>query len=224
MENPSIEERLAVKDPKLIQLYSIATPNGIKVAACLEELVILKGEDFDFSYEPHSIDIRHGENRTREFAVLNPNQKIPVIVDTLDDGTKVRVFESGAILMHLAERFDELMPHNGVLRAEVIKWLFWGSATVSNHVKLFGFYYKYCPHALPYCVERYKKEVKSLLHILNKQLSHGKPFIVGGELTRKKSVNTRVNSPSYAPLVLFTITASGPGSTRCTRTTITPQR
>lgn len=170
---------MEVKNPEMIQLYSITTPNGIKVAACLEELVILKGECF--VYEPHSVDIRHGENRTEEFAALNPNSKIPVLVDPQGpNGQQVRMFESGAILLYLAEKFNELIPQDGVGRAEVLKWLFWASATFSVQVKLFGFYFKYCPHKLPYCVNRYHKEVKKLLEVLNHQLAHTKPYLIGG--------------------------------------------
>ena len=178
----SFEDRFVVKNPTLIQLYSIATPNGIKAAACLEEIVLLKeAEGIRFDYEPHSVDIRHGENHSEEFTSLNPTQKIPVIVDPHGpDGQKINVFESGAILMYLAERYGKLLPHDLHHRTETIKWLFWGSASMSAQVKLFGFYYKYSPHALPYCVERYKKAVKELLLALNKQLSHTKHYISGG--------------------------------------------
>lgn len=181
MEVTTFEQRFTVQNPELIQLYSIATPNGIKVAACLEELTVLKTEDFEFNYEPHTIDIRHNENRTEAFTVLSPNQKIPVIVDPHgSNGQKVTVFESGAILMYLAEKYNELLPLDGVERVEAMKWLFWGSSGLSTAVKHFGFYYKYCQHSIPYCIARYGKEVKRLLTVLNKQLSHSKPFIVGG--------------------------------------------
>ncbi len=178
-----MQQRLIVKNPDLIQLYSIATPNGIKVAAFLEELVTLKSEDFDFNYEPHSVDIRHAENRTPQFTAMNPNQKIPVIVDPHGSGGQpVTVFESGAILLYLAEKYDELLPHDSVGKIETTKWLFWGSTGFSNQVKQFGFYYKYCQHAIPYCVARYTKEVKRMLHVLNRQLSHGKHYITGGTI------------------------------------------
>ena len=180
MEKATHEERLKVRNPEIIQLYSVATPNGIKVAACLEELAFIKGDLFD--YEPHSVDIRKAENRTEEFASISPIGKIPAIVDPHGlDGRSVHVFESGAILMYLAEKFGELMPRDPVDRVEVMKWLFWGSATLSDQVKLFGFYFKYCPHGLPYCIARYTKECNRLFAILDKQLSHGKHCLIGGK-------------------------------------------
>eukprot|EP01032_Pedospumella_encystans_P032998 gene32998-37274_t len=185
MESVSREDRMAVRNPNLLQLYSIATPNGLKVAACLEELIILKDEKgIDFDYEPHSVDIRHGEQKTPEFQALNPNEKIPVLVDPHGDGgNPLKIFESGAILLYLAEKYVELIPLDPLSRVETLKWLFWGSASFSAQTKLFGFYYKYCPHKLPFCVQRYEQEVKMLLQVLNKQLSHGKSYVVGDQYT-----------------------------------------
>ena len=184
MEKTDYEARMCAKYPEIIQLYSIATPNGMKVAACLEELAFLKGDTF--SYEPHSVDIRHAESRSAEFKKINPNCKIPVIIDPHGlDGRSITVFESGAILMYLAEKYDELLPKDPVMRVDAIKWLFWGSTAVTNQIKLFGFYFKYCPHKLPYCVARYTKECNRLLEVLNYQLgSHGKHWVTGGECNR----------------------------------------
>jgi len=185
MESTSKANRMVIRYPGVLQLYSVGTPNGIKVHACLEELAFLKGES-NFTYEPHTVDIRHGESRTPEFAEISPNQKIPVLVDPTGPGghtDPVKVFESGAILLYLAEKYDELLPHEAAERVEVKKWLFWGSSAVSNQVKLFGFYYKYCPHSLPYCVERYTKEVKRLLAVLERQLQHQKHWITGDMYT-----------------------------------------
>lgn len=183
MESVSKEERMTVRNSGFLQLYSVATPNGQKVAACLEELILLKTvEGEEIAYEPHSVDIRHAENRTPEFRELNPNEKIPVLVDPCgDEGKPLRVFESGAILLYLADKYTELIPIDFVGRAETLKWLFWGSATFSVHAKLFGFYFKYCPHNLPYCVSRYEQEVKRMLQVLNKQLSHAKAYVIGGK-------------------------------------------
>lgn len=161
-----------------IELYSIATPNGIKVAACLEELSFAKGDQF--SYTPYTIDIRKAENHSEAFLKLNPNGKIPVIVDPHGvDGQRAVVFESGAILLYLAEKYGELLPADPVKRVETINWLFWGSTGVSNQVKQFGFYFKYCQHSLSYCVTRYAKEVTRLLHVLEKQLSDHRSYITG---------------------------------------------
>ncbi len=91
-------------------------------------------------------------------------------------------FESGAILQYLAEKYNELLPleHN-TLRYETIKWMMWGSTGISIQFKLFGFYYKYCIHNLPYCTERYARECKRLLNVLEWQLRHGKHWVVGGK-------------------------------------------
>jgi GST-like protein len=149
----STDARLAVKNQDVVQLYSAATPNGIKVAAMLEELVALKEKTGEpFAYEPHTIDIRKGESRSEWFALVAPHGKIPLIVDPhAKDGTCVSVFESGAILLYLADKYDELIAHSDLsaLRADTLKWLFWGSTAVSSQFKLFGFYYKYCTHKLP---------------------------------------------------------------------------
>ena len=91
--------------------------------------------------------------------------------------------ESGAILEYLADKYNELIPTDPRLRVECIKWLFWGSATVSTQIKGFGFYYKYCPHKIQYCIDRFAKEVHRLLCVLETQLeTHGKHWIVGGKL------------------------------------------
>jgi GST-like protein len=105
-----------------------------------------------FNYEPHSIDIRKGESRSQWYAQVAPHGKIPLLIDPCArDGSVVTIFESGAILVYLAEKYDELLPHPSsvAMRADCFKWLFWGSAAVSPQFKQFGFYYKYCGHKLP---------------------------------------------------------------------------
>ena len=153
MESTSADARLSVHHPDCIQLYSAATPNGIKVAAMLEELVDLKRSSGEpFSYEPHTIDIRKGESRTEWYAQVAPHGKIPLLIDPkAKDGTCISVFESGAINLYLAEKYDELLPHpdNVGQRTDTMKWLFWGSTAMSSQCKLFGFYYRYCQHNLP---------------------------------------------------------------------------
>jgi GSH-dependent disulfide-bond oxidoreductase len=119
-------------------LYPVypATPNGIKVAAMLEELVDLKSNTGEpFIYEPHSIDIRKGESRTQWYKEVAPHGKVPLLIDLkAADGSIVTVFESGAILLYLAEKYDELLPSTRLvgLRADTLKWLFWGSTAMST--------------------------------------------------------------------------------------------
>jgi GSH-dependent disulfide-bond oxidoreductase len=201
MENTSLLARIGSTNPNVLQLYSAPTPNGMKVAACLEELVNLRE---NFTYEPHLVDIRHGESRASWYKEVAPSGKIPAILDPVGlDGRLLTVFESGAILLYLAEKYDELMPRDPVLKTEATKWLFWGSTNLSSQVKSFGFYYKYCPHRLPYCVERYTKECFRLIDVLNTQLNHGKHWIVGGKkLTKQKSLNIiLVRNMRYGPLI-----------------------
>lgn len=157
--------------------------SGIKVAMALEELVILRSSKEDFNYEAHTVDIRRAENRKPEFAKLNKNGKIPVIHDPNGPNGPVTIWESGAILLYLAEQYHSLLPHDDPnLRIEAIKWLFWGSTGISSQCKAFGFYYKYCMHRLPYCVHRYAKECDRLLLVLEYQLAHEKHWVVGGTL------------------------------------------
>jgi GST-like protein len=182
MESVAKEDRFNVKNPGVVQLYSACTPNGIKAAACLEEIAILRADE-SFSYEAHSVDIRHGENNAKEFRLLFPNGKIPAILDFHSfDNKDAKVFESGAILLYLAERYDALLPKDPVLRIETMKWLFWGSSSLSVQFKIFGFYYKYCPHGLPYCINRYSKECHRLLGVLENHLqSSPHPWVSGGK-------------------------------------------
>jgi len=93
----------------------------------------------------------------------------------------VNVWESGSILLYLAEKYNVLLPDG--LRTEVMNWLMWGSTAVSSQFKLLGFYYKYCPHKLTYCVERYAREIRRLLGVLETQLKHGKHWVVGDAFT-----------------------------------------
>lgn len=153
MESQDFSARMMVEDPKVIQLYTFPTPNGVKAAAALEEVMELrklKGEE-GILYEPHAVNIRTGENRTEWYSTCFPNEKIPGIIDHCggpNGDSTAHVFESGAILMYLAEKYKVLLPVDPVLRVEAMSWLFWGSSSFGNQVKLFGFYSKYCSHAL----------------------------------------------------------------------------
>lgn len=187
MEATDLQARFQVKDASKMQLYSCNTPNGIKVAACLEELCIIKqsmGETFD--YEAHTVDLRHAE--TRRWTGLFPTGKIPVLLDPevkTGSGSAVEVFESGSILLYLAEKYGELLPKGpefSVARLTALNWLFWGSSTFSTACKSFGFYHQFCHENLPYCRHRYTNEVLRLFGVLEQQLMHGRHWIVGGEL------------------------------------------
>jgi GST-like protein len=158
MESISYESRMRVQDPSKIQLYSAFTPNGIKVSAALEEIKELRKLKEDFDFEPHVVDIRHGESRSTNFRSLNPNGKIPLIIDATGE-EEIILSESGAILVYLAEKFDLLLPKTGSERYVTLQWLFWSSSAFSVQTKLFGFYYKYCRKNIPYCLERYSAEV-----------------------------------------------------------------
>jgi GST-like protein len=187
MESESIESRLNAKNPDVIQLFSAATANGVKVAAALEEIAAER--QCDNFYEAHTVRIRASENYAPFFLKLNPTGKIPVIVDSHAKETgpveerEVTLFESGAILMYLAERYDVLLPKDFNLRYKTIEWLFWGSSEFSAQCKLFGFYFKYCTHSLPYCTDRAKLKVERLLRALETQLSHGKHYVIGDMYT-----------------------------------------
>ena len=155
-----------------IQLYSLATPNGQKVSIALEELGI--------DYEAHTINIMKDDQFTPEFIALNPNSKIPAILDPNGpDGEPIAIMESGAILLHLAEKTGKLIPKDARKRSETIQWLFFQMASIGPMFGQFGHFYKYagdkCDH--PYPVERYSKEAKRLLKVLDTRLE-GRDYIV----------------------------------------------
>lgn len=160
-----------------IQLYSLATPNGQKVSIALEEMGL--------PYNPHTIDIRIDDQFSDEFLAVNPNGKIPAIIDPNGpEGKETRVFESGAILLYLAEKTGQFIPKDPIARIETLKWLFFQMAGVGPMFGQFGHFYKYgtdqCDH--PYPVTRYSNETKRLLGVLDKQLSD-KPYLIGDDYT-----------------------------------------
>ncbi len=163
--------------PEKIQLYSLATPNGQKVSIALEEMGL--------PYDAHLIDIMKGEQFTEEYKKINPNSKIPAIVDpTGANGRPLAIMESGAILMHLAEKSGKFLPSDPALRSETIQWLFFQVGGVGPMFGQFGHFFKYgkekCDH--PYPVERYSQEVKRLLGVLDKRLE-GREYLVGSQIT-----------------------------------------
>ena len=160
-----------------IQLYSLATPNGQKVSIALEEMGL--------EYDAHTIDIREGDQFTDEFIAINPNSKIPAIVDPTDDnGKPFAVMESGAILIYLAEKTGKFLPKDPVQRSKTLQWLMWQMAGLGPMFGQFGHFTRYAPQErdLSYGQERYEKEAKRLLKVLETQLN-GQEYVAGNELT-----------------------------------------
>ncbi|MGZ3691737.1 MAG: glutathione S-transferase N-terminal domain-containing protein [Pseudobdellovibrio sp.] len=160
-----------------IQLYSLATPNGQKISIALEEMEI--------PYEAHLVNITKGEQFSDWFKKINPNSKIPAIVDPASaDGQPLSIMESGAILVYLAEKSGKMLPADPRLRTETLQWLFFQMANVGPMFGQFGHFFKYaaakCDH--PYPVERYKNETKRILKVMDDHLE-GKSYFVGEQYT-----------------------------------------
>jgi len=163
------------KETGKIQLLSLATPNGIKIGAALEELGL--------PYEPHTIDITKNEQFAPEFLEVSPNNRIPAIVDPNVEGEPITIFESGAILIHLAEKTGKLIPTDWRQRKDTIQWLFWQVGGVGPMFGQYNHFSKYAPEKIPYGIERYEKESQRLLGVLEKQLIKTKSFIASNEYT-----------------------------------------
>jgi len=149
------------------QLYSLATPNGVKAGIMFEELLALS---HDAEYDAWLVDIGEGEQFGSGFVKANPNSKIPALFDHGQDAP-VRVFESGAILLYLAEQFDALLPKAHTPRTETLNWLFWQMGSAPFVGGGFGHFYAYAPEALKYPIDRYAMETKRLLDVLNRRLA-----------------------------------------------------
>lgn len=161
------------------QLYSLATPNGVKVTILLEEL-LEKGIS-EAQYDAWGIDITEGTQFSSGFVEVNPNSKIPALWD-YSGAEPIRLFESGSILVHLAEKFGYFIPTEGEARAEVMNWLFWQMGSAPFLGGGFGHFYAYAPEKFEYPINRYAMEVKRQLDVLDKQLAHN-AFIAGDEYT-----------------------------------------
>ena len=151
-----------------LQLYSLATPNGVKVTVMLEELLALGHSGAE--YDAWLIRISEGQQFGSGFVAANPNSKIPALVDR-SGPQPVRVFESGAILLHLAEKFGVLLP-SGVARAEALSWLFWQMGSAPYLGGGFGHFYAYAPSRMEYPIDRFAMEVKRQLDVLDQRLAH----------------------------------------------------
>ena len=151
-----------------LQLYSLATPNGVKVTVMLEELLALGHAGAE--YDAWLIRINEGEQFGSGFVAVNPNSKIPALLDRSGQ-TPVRVFESGAILLYLAEKFGEFLPTEAGERAECLSWLFWQMGSGPFLGGGFGHFYAYAPTKMEYPINRYAMEVKRQLDVLNRRLA-----------------------------------------------------
>lgn len=160
-----------------LQLYSLATPNGAKVTIMLEELLALGHSGAEYDAWP--INILKGEQFGSDFVEINPNSKIPALIDQ-STNPSTRVFESGAILLYLAERFDELLPSNHAQRTETLNWLFWQMGSAPFVGGGFGHFYSYAPEKIEYAIDRYAMEAKRQLDVLDQRLADNE-YIVGNQ-------------------------------------------
>ena len=163
-----------------LQLYSLATPNGVKVTVMLEELLALGHSGAE--YDAWLIPINEGAQFGSGFVAVNPNSKIPALMDRSGD-TPVRVFESGAILLYLAEKFGSaFLPASGADRAECLSWLFWQMGSGAFLGGGFGHFYAYAPTKMEYPIDRYAMEVKRQMDVLNQRLADHE-YLVGSDYT-----------------------------------------
>jgi GST-like protein len=176
-----------------LQLYSLATPNGVKVTVLLEELLAI-GRDAE--YDAYLVNIGSGDQFGSGFVAVNPNSKIPALLDR-STTPPTRVFESGAILLYLAEKFDAFVPEQPSARGECFSWLFWQMGAAPFLGGGFGHFYAYAPEKLEYPIDRYAMEVKRQLDVLDRNLADRR-FLIGDEYT----IADMANWPWYGALVL----------------------
>lgn len=175
---PTHEKELPVgKHP--LQLYSLGTPNGAKVTIMLEELLALGHEGAE--YDAHLIRIMEGDQFSSGFVEINPNSKIPAMVDRSVQPA-IRVFESGSILLYLAEKFGAFLPTELAQRTECLSWLFWQMGSAPLLGGGFGHFYAYAPEKYEYPINRYTMEVKRQLDVLDRRLAEH-TYIVGNDYT-----------------------------------------
>ena len=151
-----------------LQLYSLATPNGVKVTVMLEELLALGHTGAE--YDAWIVRIQEGDQFGSGFVAANPNSKIPALMDH-STATPTRVFESGAILLYLAEKFGAFLPTDHAKRTECLSWLFWQMGSAPYLGGGFGHFYAYAPTKIEYCIDRFAMEVKRQLDVLDKHLA-----------------------------------------------------
>ncbi len=166
-----------------MQLYSMATPNGVKVTVMLEELLAAGHRGAE--YDAWLIKIGDGDQFGSGFVGVNPNSKIPALMDhsgQANGNQPIRIFESGAILMHLAEKFGAFLPTDAAKRAECLSWLFWQMGSAPYLGGGFGHFYAYAPHKMEYPINRFAMEVKRQLDVLDRRLADNE-FLTGADYT-----------------------------------------
>lgn len=175
---PTHEKALPVGRHPL-QLYSLGTPNGVKVTILLEELLALGHAGAE--YDAWAVNILEGEQFGSGFVEINPNSKIPALVDR-SGPRPIRVFESGAILLYLAEKFGAFVPSDAAKRAECLSWLFWQMGSAPFLGGGFGHFYAYAPIKIEYAIDRYAMETKRLLDVLDRRLAES-TYLAGDDYT-----------------------------------------
>ena len=178
-----------------LQLYSLGTPNGVKVSIMLEELLAAGHEGAE--YDAWLIDISEGDQFGSGFVEINPNSKIPALLDRSDPEHPQRVFESGAILLYLAEKFGAFLPKEPSARTEALNWLFWQMGAGPFVGGGFGHFYAYAPVKIQYAIDRYTMEVKRQFDVLDRHLA-GNRFLAGGEY----SIADMATWPWYGAIAL----------------------
>lgn len=171
-------EKTLNKGKHPFQLYSLATPNGVKVTVMLEELLELGFEAAE--YDAYLIDISKGDQFSSGFVEINPNSKIPALLDVSNE-QNTRLFESGSILFYLAEKFNTFLPSDSK-KAECMSWLFWQMGSAPYLGGGFGHFYAYAPDKIEYCIDRFSMEVKRQLDVLDKHLENNN-YMCGDEYT-----------------------------------------
>ncbi len=177
-----------------LQLYSMGTPNGQKVTILLEELLVAGVEAAE--YDAHLISIGDSDQFSSGFVAVNPNSKIPALLDTSHE-TPINVFESGAILVYLAEKFGHFLPTDLASRTQVLNWLFWLQGSAPYLGGGFGHFYAYAPEKFKYPIDRFSMEAKRQLDVLDKQLANNQ-YLAGDEY----SIADIATWPWYGNLVL----------------------
>ena len=188
------EDKALPEGDNPFQLYSLATPNGVKATILLEEL--LEAGHTGAEYDAWTINIGEGEQFTSGFVGVNPNSKIPALLDKSDPAAPFRVFESGAIIVHLAEKFGMFLPTAPAARAEVLSWVFWQVASGPFMGGGFGHFYAYAPEKYEYPINRYAMETKRIFDVADKRLAETR-FLGGDEYT----LADIANFPWLAPFV-----------------------